>query len=274
MRFYLGTHRPSWLSRTGVPLFISRRTLAASRLPVALGPWALDSGGFSEIALHGRWVTTPEQYVAEVRRFASEIGRLEWAAVQDWMCEPTMLARTGLSVPEHQRRTVESYLQLQDLAPELPWAPVLQGWTPGDYRRHVDAYETAGVRLAGLPVVGVGSVCRRQNTMSVTFLLDELRRGGLANLHGFGFKVGGLVALAEMSRAFGSPFALASADSLAWSFQARREPALPECSGHINCANCLRFALDWRERLLDSIERASRPDQGSLFAEALRERAA
>jgi hypothetical protein len=28
----------------------------------------------------------------------------------DWMCEPFMLAKTGLSVREHQQRTVTNYL--------------------------------------------------------------------------------------------------------------------------------------------------------------------
>ncbi len=64
MRFYLGTHHASWLGRTDVPLFVSRRRLAGiRRLPRALGPWALDSGGFTELSMFGRWRTTAAQYV-------------------------------------------------------------------------------------------------------------------------------------------------------------------------------------------------------------------
>ncbi len=268
MKFYLGTHRPSWLARTDVPLFVSRRTMPQRELPRAIGTWALDSGGFSELFMHGRWETSPEKYAAEAKRFQSEIGEMDWAAIQDWMCERVMLEKTGLTVPEHQARTVESYLRLTDLAPDVPWAPVLQGWTMGDYERHVDAYTAAGVDLRALPVVGVGSVCRRQNTMSATLLLSMLRRDGFANLHGFGFKVGGLVSLAQMAATTGEPFALASADSLAWSYQARRKPPLEGCVGHKNCANCLVYALEWRERLLDLIARESRePSTATLFPE-------
>jgi hypothetical protein len=36
---------------------------------------------------------------------------------------------------------------------------------------------------------------------------------------------------------------------MAWSYRARRSPALPGCTGHRNCANCLRYALAWRARL-------------------------
>ena len=45
----------------------------------------------------------------------------------DWMCEPAMLARTGLTVAEHQAGTVANYLELRAAAPELPFIPVLQG---------------------------------------------------------------------------------------------------------------------------------------------------
>ena len=44
---------------------------------------------------------------------------LEWAAPMDWMCEPAMLARTGLTVEDHQRRTVANFLELRERGPEL-----------------------------------------------------------------------------------------------------------------------------------------------------------
>jgi hypothetical protein len=82
MRFYLGTHQPAWLARDlGVPLLVSHRRLAGRRrLPRATGPWALDSGGFTELSLYGRWSTDAHAYVAAVRRYSEEIGNLDWAA--------------------------------------------------------------------------------------------------------------------------------------------------------------------------------------------------
>jgi hypothetical protein len=44
-----------------------------------------------------------------------------------------MIERTGLSVSEHQHRTVASCLHLRELAPTLPFIPVLQGWHLADY---------------------------------------------------------------------------------------------------------------------------------------------
>lgn len=242
-RFYLGTHEPSWLARLDRPLFVSRRRLVRREVkvyPRAIGPWALDSGGFTELSMFGCWSIGPMQYTTEVRRFAAEIGRLEWAAPQDWMCESFMLAKTGLSVVEHQRRTVCNLLDLRALAPDLPFIPVLQGDQPADYLRHADAYEQAGIDLTAEPIVGVGSVCRRSHTTEIVSVLRELAGAGL-RLHGFGVKKLGLAAAA--------PY-LASADSLAWSQHARRQrkPIMTGCT-HAACNNCIRYACRYADEI-------------------------
>jgi hypothetical protein len=237
--FYLGCPEPSWLARVDVPLFVSHRRLSrrpGQRLPRALGSWALDSGGFSEIDQYGRWLTTPGAYVSAVRRYRDEIGGLLWAAPQDWMCEPRMLAKTGLTVADHQAKTVENYVRLRELAPDLPIIPVLQGWVLPDYLACVEQYARAGIDLAAAPVVGVGSVCRRQATGEIGHITGELAELGL-NLHGFGVKTQGLARYAEN---------LVSADSMAWSKAARHEPRRAACSHRGNCASCLPYALDWR----------------------------
>jgi hypothetical protein len=247
-RFWLGTHAPPWLARpdVAVPLFVSHATLRQRRrLPAAVTEWACDSGAFSELAAHGAdaFPDGPPAYAAAVRRYRDEIGRLAWAAPQDWMCEPFMLARTGLTVAEHQRRTVANYLDLRTLAPDLPIRPVLQGNTPADYEHCARLYQRAGVDLAAEPLVGLGSVCRRQHTGGIAGLAADLAGSGI-RLHAFGAKTTGLPVLAAH---------LASADSLAWSYVARRQPVrLPGCQ-HANCANCPRWALTWRTRLLTRI---------------------
>ena len=266
MIFYLGTHKPQWLARVSVPLFISRRTLAPRKtLPRAIGPWALDSGGFTELRMYRHWKTDAKQYVAEVRRFAGEIGNLQWAAPMDWMCERSplgkdkvvdMVERTSLSVAAHQRFTVENFLELKALAPELPFIPVLQGWTPGEYFDCWELYERSGVDLRSEPLVGLGTVCRRQSTLRTPpqqlaepahvrtqFLLRDLWEEGL-RIHGFGFKVLGLPGCRQY---------LASSDSLAWSVDARNGRKMDGCP-HAKCANCERYALDWREKLLETLE--------------------
>jgi hypothetical protein len=250
--FYLGSHQPGWLATAGVPLFVSDRRLRVyRRLPRAVAPWALDSGGFTELQYFGRWTVTPAEYVARVRRYRGEIGRLDWAAPQDWMCEPIVIAGgrvgpmrfvgTGLSVAEHQRRTVANLAQLRDLAPDLPFVPVVQGDTVEAYLACVDLYRAAGIDLTAEPIVGLGSVCRRQATGEAHAIITALHAVGVSRLHGFGFKTLGLARCGHL---------LTSADSLAWSIDARRKPPLPGCTAHKNCANCQRFALRWRERVL------------------------
>jgi hypothetical protein len=139
MQFYLGTHVEGWLGHSDVPLFVSRRRLCRRRtLPRATSRWALDSGGFSELSMFGHWTVTAQQYADEVRRYGEEIGQMDWAACMDWMCEPWIVKSTGLSVEEHQSRTVASYLELRSLAPEQPFIPVLQGWEHRDFMKHIE----------------------------------------------------------------------------------------------------------------------------------------
>jgi len=244
-RFYLGTHRVGWLGQTGVPLFVSAAQLRGRRsFPRALGPWALDSAGFTELELNGRWSVDARTYAAEVRRWAAAIGMPDFAAIQDWMCAPPILSATGLTVVEHQRRTVDSYRELRELAPEIPWMPVLQGWAAPEYLDHMDMYRAAGFDLAQLPIVGVGSIARRQATSAAHRIITAVASEGI-RIHALGAKTEGL-------RLFGSW--IASADSMAWSYVARRQVVLLEdCrerGGHKNCANCLSWALTWYRELL------------------------
>jgi len=117
-----------------------------------------------------------------------------------------------------------------------------------DRWRCAELYEAAGIDLGAEPLVGLGTVCRRQQTIMVGALVATLAADGL-RLHGFGFKRTGLRDAAPH---------LASADSLAWSLNARRNRPLAGCE-HASCANCLAYALAWRGETLEQIERAGRP---------------
>lgn len=257
-RFYLGTHMLAWMRDerfTDVPLFVSRRRFEKRRtLPRSVTDWALDSGGFTELSMHGAWTLSPVDYVAFVRRAQDEIGRMQWAAPQDWMCEPVITAKTGLTVADHLALTVQNFLDLRALAPDLPIAPVIQGWAFDDYRRCVDAYDRAGIDLRAYPVVGVGTICRRQGTVEAERILRHLASLGIS-LHAFGAKIVGLHRFYD---------ALASSDSLAWSYAARRDAPLPGCS-HRSCANCPVYAIAWCRRLRSAM---ARPHQLALTGTA------
>lgn len=213
--FYLGTHQPNWLWNGNAlgPMFVAaHRMKRKSAFPPSTVPFALDSGGFNHLLREGKWTTSPREYAEHAQRIMVETGKMEWAAVQDWVCAPPVLAKTGRTVEDHQKLTLESYFELQHLAPRVKWTPILQGSSKDDYLRHVEMHEEAGVKLEELDVVGVGSVAPRQTQDMVVELFEELNSRGI-NLHGFGIKLEGL------RRSL--PF-LRSSDSMAWSFHARK----------------------------------------------------
>lgn len=265
---------------------LSRNVLPATFPPhvASVVPYVLDSGGFTELQKHGRWRAGAEEFADDVRRVATALPGMVWAAPQDWMCEPVVIAGgtvgqvevplpdgsvtltgglhfigTNLSVAEHQERTVENFLRLRELAPDLPFIPVLQGWEQDDYHRCADLYASAGVDLAAETTVGLGSVCRRQHMAAAVPIVRSLAERGF-RLHAFGFKQQGLAACWPW---------LESADSMAWSWNARSEGRnLGRSCGRLfrgrpvkSCGNCRHYAVEWWGRTVD----AMRPVQLPLF---------
>jgi hypothetical protein len=215
MRFYVGLHQPSdakHFERACISInrLVGRRN---RRKPVG-ARLLVDSGAFSEISRHGRYRASVADYAGQLRGLAG-VAEIEAAVAQDYMCEPFILAKTGLTVADHQRLTIERYDALLAEGLPFPIMPVLQGYEPAEYQAHVAAY---GERLTPGMWVGVGSVCKRNaNPASVLAVLGAIgaMRPDL-RLHGFGLK---RTALSQPDiRAL-----LSSADSMAWSFAARRE---------------------------------------------------
>lgn len=265
---YLTTHMDGWLHLDHPnmpPLFVSHRRLArrlGSRRPLrpALHWWALDSGGFSELDLYGGWRTNPAEYVAAVLRYDTEIGKLGWAAPQDWMCEAEQLAKTGLTVREHQARTVANFVELTRLWADVsdedcPFMPTLQGWTLADYMTCWDMYGDAGVDLTWQAVVGLGSVCKRERTDEVGEILLALHDlDPELPIHAFGFKTIGVRKYADL---------IDTSDSGAWPMAGQHRPD-PAC--HLaTCSNCLHYALDWHSRVTASLAYVPAPIQRSIF---------
>lgn len=276
--FFLGAPQAwLWNGAVNCRLFVSHSQLRARKSPfprATVPGWALDSMGFTVLQKYGQWIITPREYVEATARYAREIGRMEWAAGQDSMCEHAVIyggtwngqrfagTRQFIDpngkltyeqlVRVHQRLTVENTRELHALWPqysdsECPIKPTLQGRV-GDsesYLEHAAMYEDASIHLAGYPVVGVGSVCRLQSTPAIGRLARGLAPLAL-NLHWFGLKLAGLPAVWPH---------IYSHDSQAWGVHARRNPRMDGCT-HIRvrgkyigqpstCANCPRFASKW-----------------------------
>src|SRR5262249_13668587 len=132
---------------------ISINSLRKRQSDFEVNEWILDSGAFSELSRFGHYRHSVEAYAREVSRW-SRCGVLLAAVSQDYMCEPFILERTGLTVAEHQRLTIERYDALLSLISETFFEvlPVLQGFRVSDYLTHLDQY---GARLGPGAWVGV-----------------------------------------------------------------------------------------------------------------------
>lgn len=222
MKFYVGLHQPSD-TKHFEHAFVSVNRLRGRKKPIGAKSWIMDSGAFTEISTHGGYRHSIEAYAAEILRWAG--NGLVAAVAQDYMCEPFILAKTGMTVEQHQRLTIERYDALNAaVAGAVYIMPVLQGYTKEDYLRHLEMY---GDRLPYGAYVGVGSVCKRNGDIAAieSILLAIKRVRPDLRLHGFGLKTTALSSglVHEL---------LHSADSMAWSFAARKQG---------------RNANDWRE---------------------------
>ncbi|NTF67917.1 deazapurine DNA modification protein DpdA family protein [Rhizobium rhizogenes] len=269
VKFYVGLHQPADAQHFDLAC-ISINRLRGRKKSVDCGDVLVDSGAFTELLQHGRYRHSVEEYANEVRRLhESGVVKISAAVAQDYMCEPFMLKKTAIAdgvklnmdvknilapigdedfviqevapedkfaasylTPEqtterirlHQRLTIERYDALFACNLPVPVLPVLQGFAPSDYADHVRQYDD---RLKFGMWVGVGSVCKRQgDPRAIIAVLQSIRdvRPDL-RLHGFGVKRTSL--LHPGVREY-----LYSADSMAWSFAARKQG---------------RNANDWRE---------------------------
>jgi len=214
MMFLTGMHHPHQAAKVPAA-FVSVHALAKRKSGFPVRRWVMDSGAFTTIMKFGGYPEPVECYAQHIRRFAGN-GRLLAAVAQDYMCEPHMLAKTGLTVADHQRLTIERYDELMacDVG-GVRIMPVLQGYKPAEYVAHVRAY---GARLVHRAWVGVGSICKRnKNPHAIAAVLLAIKRERPdLRLHAFGCKITALSLQLVRDLLF-------SADSMAWSFAARIE---------------------------------------------------
>ena len=233
MRFFVGLHQPSD-ARHFNAVFVSVNRIRNRKSAFVVGDWIMDSGAFTEISTHGHYREPVAEYANQIRRWKS-CGNLLAAVTQDYMCEAHILAKTGLTVADHQRLTIERYDALVAEDTGVYILPALQGWHPHEYVDHIRQY---GNRLLHGAWVGVGGVCKRQgNINSIAGVLMAIHRERPdLRLHGFGVKTTALQSglIQEL---------LYTADSMAWSFAARKLG---------RNGNDWREARTWANRIIDA----------------------
>jgi hypothetical protein len=206
--------------------FVSVNRLRNRKSDFIANDWIMDSGAFTEISTYGTYRYSYYEYVDQIERWRA-CGNMLAAVSQDWMCEPFIVGKTGLNVREHQLRTIHRYAQIRSATTQYIM-PVLQGYIVEDYLSHIEQY---GKLLRQGAWVGVGSICKRNTKIeAIEYILGAIKklRPDL-RLHGFGLKVTALRSAFVRS-------CLYSADSMAWSFHARK---------HGRDGNSLREALEF-----------------------------
>lgn len=218
MKFFVGIPEPAWAFRFENSFISVNRLKRRLNKSFKVNNWIIDSGAFTEISTHGKYRNSEEEYAEQVEKWL-KVGKPKAVVSQDYMCEPFILQKTGLTVVEHQEKTVERFLNLKSLLSSVYVMPVLQGFSPPSYVEHIKMY---GGLLTEKAYVGVGSVCKRnQNPAEVLSVLRAIKdfRPDL-RLHGFGLKITSLLNPEIRSL-------LKSSDSMAWSYAARREGRSP-----------------------------------------------
>ncbi len=205
--------------------------------------WVMDSGAFSEISINGKYTYTPEEYLRYV-----ELHQPTLFFNMDYMCEPFVLEKTGLTVREHQQRTIDNQIRIMDLLDKYDirgeFAGVVQGWTVDDYLYCIDQLKAHGLVT---PTMGVGSVCRRNSKNDIIKVLEAVKiELPKIELHAFGCKTDILKDPSVYNY-------IDRCDSMAWSYDGRRVEQKPckDCPRHcLNCANCPTYMMKWYDRLL------------------------
>ena len=205
--------------RIGAPVLVSANALSVWRTDrlglrrwqgfsrrnlhlVAQHPVMLDSGGFVAAVRYNGWEWTVPQYMALCAaapwtRFAS----------MDWCVEPEV-AHDRDAVWDRISGTVrlnrDCLREARHLGIADRFMPVIQGWQVDDYLRCIDLM----FDLDPFPVVGVGSMCRRQvegptGILQVVHELDQALGDSRVKLHLFGLKSQGMAEVRAHPRVFG-----------------------------------------------------------------------
>lgn len=292
MRFYLGTHRPPWMTLLDVPLFISLTTIGDYRTSDWIHPdgircpepgrpfrnpdlwptrrprhfkgpgiWALDSGAYTanDPKTGGNpdhpWHLMPDEFGGRVTSVINDVGiPPQFVPPQDWPCEPPVRELvTGFTVAIHQELTLDSYVYLAEQFAHVPWIPVLQGWETADYIRAMQMHERRGINLAEASTVGLGSVCRRGSEKPIIEIVETIQSYA-RNRYGRPLRLHGFGMNIRALRK--CAHLLASSDSLAWSRGARDDHIrLPGCTHQSRyCNNCPDYALQWYGKVRAAVE--------------------
>jgi len=168
--------------------------------------WMLDSGGYLCLSRFKEYPWTLDDYLKLIREL-----KPTFAASMDYCCEPSLSLNTEMSVEDRVRASADMANYLCKKSDCV--FPVIQGVEFDDYYLSWKLTESLRPKL-----VGIGSVCRRQNLGEIAHLcefLGSIIPEGVMR-HGFGVKM--LAMKKNECRKF-----FTSIDTNAWEFWRRAE---------------------------------------------------
>lgn len=201
--------------------FISVNRLKRRKSDFEVNDWIMDSGGFNEISRYGEYRDNVETYAALIDRW-SRCGNLLAAVAQDYIVSPPTLKKTGKTVSELQKMSVDRYNALLRVVEGRHYImPVIHGITPEDYVEHLRMY---GDRFRPGMYIGVGSLVKISAKPDIVGPILKAIRAERPDLklHAFGVKLTGL-------KDQGVRDEIVTSDSMAWAFAARMEGRNSNC---------------------------------------------
>jgi hypothetical protein len=119
---------------------VSINTIRDRKGGFEVGEWMMVSCAFTELAKCGRYRHKPQVYAEPIVRRAGN-GTPLVAVRQDCMGEEFSLEKTGPTVEDHERLTIERHDRIRTAAPgPIHILPVLQGYAPSAYCPHIRQY--------------------------------------------------------------------------------------------------------------------------------------
>ncbi|WP_291333425.1 hypothetical protein [Desulfovibrio sp.] len=254
----------------GAPVLVSANSFSRWRVENGIREWQefktsslalaegmevwLDSAGFTAMKKYNGFPWTIDAYVELAARFPFA----RWASMD--YCVEQEIAASREVVLDRISQTINANHSCANLARQYgildTFMPVIQGRTPDDYLRCIERMPM----VFDFPVVGVGSMCRRQvhgadGILRVIAALDQAFAGTEVQLHLFGLKSQGAAAVRAHPRVF-------SVDSQAYGSAARWDAVK---AGHSKTNHFVAGVMEqWLLSQRANLQRPGFSFQGSL----------
>ena len=181
----------------------------------------LDSGGYSFFTRWGEYPFSVEEYTTFANMVQDDYPLTE-VAILDYPCEPNTNRSLLQSNKERIDKTIQNTLECIDYDPNLPWVPVIQGYTLQEYLYCLEEYEKHNLPYDDFDLWAIGSLCARKKVGGLRTIITNISQRVNMPIHTFGMTITFL----RDPQIF---FAIHSSDSGAWSYNGRHYEKL----GHL-----------------------------------------